>query len=451
MGKTYDNLEFNQNILFSKIAKKGESVLLTTNEKHFLLNDSNLEDLDVRKIDSISLGNQKCNNLFISDLNCQIVDNLEDHLVAYYSLDQEDLIYNELEGSEWSNASASARLSGTTYYERNGDVIIVNRAEGNWPGAGILYTTNKKTKYNIKAEFNVLNGQGFVGYHLYKDGSVVNYNVPTDTQGMFPGYHPSTYFNYNAHNIGSYKIDTIIDLSSAPDFDSIHFAILDYNNPNFTNIPAVIFNINSVAISEILVEDLSGYENHGQIIGTTFTEDQKGKANGAMLFNGTSDYIYIGDVIHNYEEFTILLWSKAESTTQTHVKNLIGKGSWNYWDHWYLGYKSGTNLSFVYAIQEPSPWNFGPSYPIISFAITNWNFFTGVANLIEQKLFLNSNLVSTSQKIHGAANGGSHNLEIARSSYLANYYNGAISTVKIYNKELTEKEIRAIYNETRTN
>jgi hypothetical protein len=100
---------------------------------------------------------------------------------------------------------------------------------------------------------------------------------------------------------------------------------------------------------------------------------------------------------------------------------LIGKGSWNSWDHWYLGYKSGTNLSFVYAIQEPSPWNFGPSYPIISFAITNWNFFTGVANLIEQKLFLNSNLVSTSQKIHGAANGGSHNLEIARSSYFANY------------------------------
>ncbi len=356
-----------------------------------------------------------------------------------------------MEGSEWSNSTAYGRQSGTSYFQKNGDVITGTTATGTWLGPSILYSANKKTKYNIKAEFNVLAGsKGRIGYHLYKDGVLVDYDVPTDTQGMFTLYHPTGLYNYKSFSLTTHKIDTIIDLSSAPDFDSINLAFL-VESPTTINTPTIVFNINSVSISEVLVKDLSGYENHGQIVGTTFTEDQKGKANGAMLFNGTSDYINIGNVIHNYDEFTILLWSKAENTTQTHVKNLIGKGSWNSWDHWYLGYKSGTNLSFVYAIQEPSPWNFGPSYPIISFAITNWNFFTGVANLIEQKLFLNSNLVSTSQKIHGAANGGSHNLEIARSSYFANYYNGAISTVKIYNKALTDKEIRAIYNETRTN
>lgn len=438
MGKTYDNLEFNQNILFSKIAKKGESILLTTNEKHFLLNDSNLEDLDVRKIDSISLGNQKCNNLFISDLNCQIVDNLEDHLVAYYSLDQEDLIYNELEGSEWSNASASARLSGTTYYERNGDVIIVNRAEGNWPGAGILYTTNKKTKYNIKAEFNVLNGQGFVGYHLYKDGSVVNYNVPTDTQGMFPGYHPSTYFNYNAHNIGSYKIDTIIDLSSAPDFDSIHFAILDYNNPNFTNIPAVIFNINSVSISEILVEDLSGYENHGQIIGTTFTEDQKGKANGAMLFNGTSDYINISNSMYNQKSLSV--WVKPNNwNDQVIAAGFLSSGAYtNLVAYYSYVFSIGTGSSSL-KVRTINTYNDGLWHNVS--VVKKDEMIDIYVDGVKQIVDLAGSYRASTQRLIGAR-------------YLSAYeqfFSGPISDLMVYDRELTEKEIRAIYNETRTN
>ena len=454
LGKTYDGDAFNQNILFSKKLKKGENAFLTTLDSVTILDDSNIEDLDVRKIDKISLGNQRCNNLFISDLNCEIVDNLEDHLVAYYSLDQEDLIYNELEGSEWSNASASARLSGTTYYERNGDVIIVNRAKGNWPGAGILYTTNKKTKYNIKAEFNVLNGRGFVGYHLYKDGSVVNYNVPTDTQGMFPGYHPSMYFNYNAHNIGSYKIDTIIDLSSAPDFDSIHFAILDYNNPNFTNIPAVIFNINSVSISEILVEDLSGYENHGQIIGTTFTEDQKGKANGAMLFNGTSDYLFCGSnpLVTIGDPFTILLWSKTESITSTYNRlfslatsvEAFGVGISN--SSSYLGYYYGSSNHFARIKTEFTP------------PFNEWAFFTlrfvGGSNTNNDN-YNNYNNALEINKISSGTFSSSNNETVIGGRIVGTtpgfFHKGAISIVKIYNKALTDKEIRAIYNETRTN
>jgi hypothetical protein len=438
LGKTYDGEEFNQNILFSKKLKKGENSFLTTLDAVTVFDDSNIDDLDLRKIDQISLGNQRCNTLFISDLNCEIVDSLEDHLVAYYSLDQEDLIYNELEGSEWENASAWGRGSGTTYYERNGDVIIVNRAEGNWPGAGILYPANKKTKYNIKAEFNVLNGKGFVGYHLYKDGSVVNYNVSTDTQEMFSAYHPSTYFNYNANDIGSYKIDTTIDLSSAPDFDSIHFAILDYNNPNFTNLPAVVFNVNSVSVSEVLVEDLSGYGNHGEIRGPTFTEDQKGKANSAMLFNGISDYIYINNSM--YDQRSLSVWVKPDNWND----RVIAAG--------FLSSGSHTNLVAYYN----SVFSIGTGSESLKVRTTNtyndnlWHNVTVVRKDDMIDIYVDG--VKQAVDLTGSYRASQRRLIGAR--YLNAYeqfFSGPISDLKVYNKELTEKEIKVIYNETRTN
>lgn len=448
LGKTYDGEEFNQNILFSKKLKKGESAFLTTLEAVTILDDSNIEDLDIRKIDKISLGNQRCNNLFISDLNYEVVDSLEDNLVAYYSLDKEDLVYNKLEGSEWLNSNAYGRQTGTTYFEKNGDVITGVMSTGTWLGPSILYPANKKTKYNIKAEFNVLAGsQGKIGYHLYRDGVLVDYDVPTDSQGKFPLYHGTGLYNYGNFSLTTHKIDTIIDLSSAPDFDSINLAFL-VGSPTTISSPTIVFNVNSVSINEVLVEDLSGHGNHGEIKGTTFTEDQKGDENSAMLFNGTSDYISFGkNTVLNYDEFTVLLWSKAESKTQTHVKNLIGKGNWNSWNDWYIGYKNGTDLSFVYGLY----WSSGPKYPMSSFDLTNWNFFGGVADLTTQKLYLNSNLVGSVNIEHVEVNDTTYDYQIARSSYNPNLYNGTISDIMIYNKALTDKEIRAIYNESRTN
>lgn len=454
LGKTYDGDAFNQNILFSKKLKKGENAFLTTLDSVTILDDSNIEDLDVRKIDQISLGNQRCNNLFISDLNCEIVDNLEDHLVAYYSLDQEDLIYNELEGSEWSNSTAYGRQSGTSYFQKNGDVITGTTATGTWLGPSILYSANKKTKYNIKAEFNVLAGSnGRIGYHLYKDGVLVDYDVPTDTQGMFTLYHPTGLYNYKSFSLTTHKIDTIIDLSSAPDFDSINLAFL-VGSPTTITTPTIVFNVNSVSVSEVLVEDLSGYENHGEIVGTTFTEDQKGKANGAMLFNGTSDYLFCGSnpLVTIGDPFTILLWSKTESITSTYNRlfslatsvEAFGVGISN--SSSYLGYYYGSSNHFARIKTEFTP------------PFNEWAFFTlrfvGGSNTNNDN-YNNYNNALEINKISSGTFSSSNNETVIGGRIVGTtpgfFHKGAISIVKIYNKALTDKEIRAIYNETRTN
>jgi len=164
----------------------------------------------------------------------------------------------------------------------------------------------------------------------------------------------------------------------------------------------------------------------------------------ALDFDGVDDYVSFGtDKNFNYPNFTIELWTKADSQIQTHPKNLIGKGNWNYGNNWYLGYKSGTHLSFAYGVG----WNDGPSYPMSEFDLTKWHHIAGVATPDELKLYLDGNLVATKVTSHGSVS-NTYDLQIARSSCYHNYYDGLITEVRIWNVARSQTEIQADMNRT---
>jgi prepilin-type N-terminal cleavage/methylation domain-containing protein len=159
-----------------------------------------------------------------------------------------------------------------------------------------------------------------------------------------------------------------------------------------------------------------------------------------LSFDGSDDYIGFGDKDLDYTEFTIELWTKSFSASQAHVTNLIGKGDWNQTNNWYLGYKSASHLSFVYGVG----WGSGPSYPISSFDLTRWHHMVGVATANQLKLYLDGVLANSTTISHGSVS-NDYELQIARSSYYGERYDGLIDEVRIYSAAMTASAVREDY------
>ena len=67
------------------------------------------------------------------------------------------------------------------------------------------------------------------------------------------------------------------------------------------------------------VQDASGEGNNGEAHGATFITDRHGTANAACTFNGTGDYIWIGDCVRP-DSLSVSLWFKTTST-RTGISN----------------------------------------------------------------------------------------------------------------------------------
>jgi hypothetical protein len=195
-------------------------------------------------------------------------------------------------------------------------------------------------------------------------------------------------------------------------------------------------------INGTTVIDQSGMGNDGTLTNMTKKSNSKpGKVGQALEFDGVEEYIEMGDVDFDYGNFSVSLWVKANSQSQSHVKNLIGKGNWNSSNNWYLGYKSDLHLSFVYG----TTWNTGTYYDKSNFDLTQWNHLIGVAEPDVLKLYLNGRLVHTKETEHNTVS-NDFNLQIGRSSYFGNYFDGLIDEVKIYDYALTPYQIAQEYN-----
>ena len=70
--------------------------------------------------------------------------------------------------------------------------------------------------------------------------------------------------------------------------------------------------------------DSSGNGNNGTVYGATPTTDQFGNLNGAMSFNGISDYVDCGSLIPNYENATLSVWALVRSDA-AHESGIIAK------------------------------------------------------------------------------------------------------------------------------
>ncbi len=188
------------------------------------------------------------------------------------------------------------------------------------------------------------------------------------------------------------------------------------------------------------VIDSSDTGRNGTPYNLTSTSDKDGNANKAYAFNGTSSYISLGTANVDLPSFSVSAWARTTGVPP-HVRTIIGKGDWNQAANWYLGFKSATHASFVYGLAN---WSAGPSYLLTAYDETQWTHYVATVSPTSQRLYANGTLIATVNASHVSV-ANALDMQIGRASYAANFFQGSIDDVRLYNAELPASIVSELY------
>jgi len=187
--------------------------------------------------------------------------------------------------------------------------------------------------------------------------------------------------------------------------------------------------------------DESINDNHGTVLGAVPVTDRFGRSNCALVFDGVDDYIRVpySSVFDLTNALTAAAWVTVVDDGDTRI--IINKGqTWSL----HFGY-SGQLCSDI-------PPAYGEPYFHASVAVVE-NAWHHVAVTLDGgnhfRLFFDGQLVADSVTT-GALPTDDLDLHIGNNSptpWDDGAYNGNIDEVRVYNRALTEEEIRTLYNE----
>ena len=205
------------------------------------------------------------------------------------------------------------------------------------------------------------------------------------------------------------------------------------------------------------VKDISGNNNHGAVSGLTVASVTPGKLGQGLQFNGTSDYVSIPDTdslsFTNGSgtdlPYSISVWVYMRDITQT--AGMVSK--WLSGDHceYLLFIDSGT-----LRIQNYS-WYSDPMIGrSVSLSASNQNkwihitaTYTGSETNAGLALFVDGVRVDTTNTGWGTYTGTQNSdvpVRIGAFDGAANFLNGKIDDVRIYNRALSANEVADLYN-----
>ena len=185
--------------------------------------------------------------------------------------------------------------------------------------------------------------------------------------------------------------------------------------------------------------DSSGNNNHGTPTGTTYTS---GKIGGARGFNGSSDYITLGNPteLQITGNQTISMWLKPSNFSDRrnpYAKCFGGEGS--------IVQETNGTLTYYYgtAGSNASPYQGLSSNQ--SLTLNQWNHIAIVRDFTNMKLYwyINGNLTNSATTTYTYA--ASSTLPAYIASGNRSRYAGVIDDVRIDNVARTAEEIRQIY------
>lgn len=188
------------------------------------------------------------------------------------------------------------------------------------------------------------------------------------------------------------------------------------------------------------VNDLSGYQNHGQINGATWTGE-------GLSFNGSSDYVSLGNALSLYPSSAITLacWVKFNSVagTQRMIDSYTGA------DYaWVLGMGWTASTPEVYVYLNSSHENLDSTGTV---SVNIWYFLTATYDssngylAIYKDGFLDDD--TTIAGGHPLVQADDNVVLGARSSLDSGWLNGVLANVQIWNRALSSAEIKSLYDD----
>ncbi len=195
--------------------------------------------------------------------------------------------------------------------------------------------------------------------------------------------------------------------------------------------------------------DISGYNNHGTVVGATHVTGVPGTGGSALEFNGSSDYVSAGNPLILSEGLTISYWIKLNS-----YHNVNGYWTTAITNHidstngFYNAFSTAGNPTIT-VVKNGNTYRRNSATPIglnewvhISYIWRGGDNFIFYQNTQELSLTTGSGLTYPSVSDFVMARRGNIN---------AGYINGLIDDVRIYSRALSASEIQTLYAQTKDN
>lgn len=191
--------------------------------------------------------------------------------------------------------------------------------------------------------------------------------------------------------------------------------------------------------------DATTNNNHGTVNGATLTADRFGRPNRAYNFNGSS-YIQANNsasLSSASTAITFAFWSRISSwVPQSGVNwaSVISKSS------------STTDCAYRFTIRQDGGsiihngklWDYIPG--AMSNVLNQWDFYAATVVGTTMKLYKNGVLMGSSTSSSPFTFNNSNPLNIGRDfPGILDYFNGSLDDIRIYNRALTDSEIRELF------
>ena len=198
-------------------------------------------------------------------------------------------------------------------------------------------------------------------------------------------------------------------------------------------------------------DDVSGNGNNGTVNGATLTDDRFGNANSAYSFDGTNDYIEIGNSyqIDAMNDFTISTWYLT-NTISPQFQFLVSKdfmgdpptGDWDlYFNYNKVKFSITLNTNNYFGLSNASiPINIWNNL-VITRNSSSGIIKTYINGILDNTFSGYIGLYSNTQKMNFGRQGSSNQ----------HFFNGKLDEIGIWNRALTPTEITKLYNQEQYN
>jgi hypothetical protein len=188
--------------------------------------------------------------------------------------------------------------------------------------------------------------------------------------------------------------------------------------------------------------DTSGSGNNGTVNAATLATDRFGNANAAYSFNGaTISVSNLGVETSAGGHNTVSFWLKKDASQDGTVPFCWSNVGYDLL-FWSGGFGFNTYNNEVYGAADTM--SVGTWYHVVA------DFYNGVPDSANSKLYINGVEQSISLIVPGtgqASRSAVGEILLGALSGGANYFNGSIDDVRVYNRELNPAEVQALYHQ----
>jgi len=299
-------------------------------------------------------------------------------------------------------------------------------------------TTNQWYSINITLDRSSL-------MKLYVDGELKNSTNISSLNNSDLSNNTNARIGYKSYSSSSISyFDGVIDEVLITPFVLSSQEVLNYHqNKSFDYEKNCVL---SLDMSNENPQDLTNNGNDGTSTGTTIVNSFDGGK--ATHFNGSNEYINVGNdssLSFGTGDFTLSCWFKfpTNSKYQIFIDKKLNSGNY---DGYTLQITPTNRIGIVLRSDGVTKEVSTPN----GYGSSGWHLLTGIRNNDTLKIYVDGILKNSLTGVSGFNGDNSVSLGVGlRTAGLLYDYTGSIDKVRIFNKALTQLEIKDLYNKQR--